>query len=78
MHLADLDLGLGSLGTNRRVNFFVMDFPTVRLIAHALNVILSARRCFNVYIFADVIHLTYLPASPLPPKLRPTVSLIIT
>jgi len=33
------------LGTNRRENFFVMDFPAIRLIVHALNVILSACRC---------------------------------
>jgi len=26
-----------------------MDFPAVRLIAHALNVILSARRCLCLY-----------------------------
>jgi len=28
---ADIDLRLASLGTNRRENFFVMDFATVRL-----------------------------------------------
>jgi len=36
--------------------FFVMNFPVVRLNAHALNVIFSARRCY-VYIFDDVIPL---------------------
>jgi len=35
-----------------------MDFPAVRLIAHALNVILSARRCSCLH-FDDVIPLTY-------------------
>jgi len=47
MHYADVDLRLASLGTNMRDNFFVMDFPAVRLNAHALNVIFSVRRCFD-------------------------------
>jgi len=44
MHHADIDLGLASLGTNRAREFFVMDFPAVRLMtlnAHALNMILA-------------------------------------
>jgi len=45
MHYANVDLGLASLGTNRRENFFVMDFPIIRLNAHAQNVFFSVRRC---------------------------------
>jgi len=41
MHYADVDVRLASLGTNSRDNFFVMDFPAVRLNAHALNMILA-------------------------------------
>jgi len=48
MHYTDVDLGLATLVTNRRDNF-VTDFPAVRLIAHAINVILSARRCLCLH-----------------------------
>jgi len=41
MHYADIDLQLANLGTNRRDNFVVMDFPAARLNAHALNVVFS-------------------------------------
>ena len=54
MHYGDVDLGLASLWTDRRDNFFVMDFPAVRLNAHALNVIFSRRRCLCLH-FDDVI-----------------------
>ena len=43
MHYADVDLGLASLGTNRRENFFVMDFPAIRLNVHALKMVFSRR-----------------------------------
>ena len=39
--------GVTSLGRKRRGNFFVMDFPAVRLTAHALNMILADESCFN-------------------------------
>ena len=58
MQYTDVDLGLASLGTNMRENFFVMDFPVVRLNVHVLNVILSARHCLCLH-FDDVIPLTY-------------------
>jgi len=48
MHYTDVYLGLASLGTNRHENFFVVDFPAVRLNAHAPNVVFS-RHCY-VYI----------------------------
>jgi len=53
MHYADVDLGLASLGTNGRVNFFVMDLPAVRLNVHALNMILSRHCCLCLH-FDDV------------------------
>ena len=53
MHYADVDLGLASLGTNRRENFFVMDFPAARLNAHVLNVVFSRRSRLHLH-FDDV------------------------
>jgi len=53
MHYADVDLGLASLGTNRRENFFVMDFPAVRLNTHVLNMVFR-RRCCLCLNFDDV------------------------
>jgi len=56
MHYADVDLGLASLGTSRRENFFVMDFPAIRLNAHALNVVFNTRHCLCLH-FDDVLPL---------------------
>jgi len=57
MHYADVDLGLASLGTSRG-EFFVMDFPAVRLNAHALYVILAYVGVYVTFSRCDAIPLT--------------------
>jgi len=57
MHYANVDLRIARLGTNERVNFFVMDFPAIRLNAHALNVVFSRRCCLCLH-FDDVFPLS--------------------